>query len=99
MAKVITGTTSEQLQMESGKPVFSEKKYKNGWKMIIEQLNDTFLNVKVYNEAGTIADTKTFNTQSEQEILILEKYISWFEESPDKNIRKMVKMAVRKTKI
>lgn len=98
MAKIIAGTTDEQLQMESGKPIFSEKKYKNGWQMIIEQLNNTFMNVKVYNEAGIISDMKTFNTQSEQEILILKKYISWFEEAPEKNIKKMVKMVVVKSK-
>ena len=95
--KIIPGTSEEQLQMESGKPVFSEKKYKNGWQMILEQLNDTFMNVKVYNEAGILADNKTFNTQSSQEILILEKYISWFEEAPEKNIKKMTRMVVRKS--
>jgi hypothetical protein len=98
MAKTLPGTTAEQLQMESGKPIFEETKYKNGWQMIMQQLNDKFMVVKVYTEAGTIADTKTFNTQSDQEILILEKYMQWFEEAPEKNVNKMVKMAVRKSK-
>lgn len=99
MAKLrIKGVTSEQQQMETGQPVFEEKKYKDGWKMVLSKLNDTFLNVKVYNEAGIIQDTKTFNSQSDQEINILSKYIEWFETDPEKNIRKMVKLVVRKSK-
>ena len=97
MAIEITGTTNEQKQMESGEPIFTEKKYKDGWQMKLMKTNELFLNVAVYTEAGTIADTKTFNTQSEIEINIFKKYLEWFEDSPDKNIKKMVKMTVRKS--
>lgn len=95
MATKILGVSEEQLRIEAGKPLFEERKYKDGWQMILTQMNDTFLNVKIYDEFGVVRDIKTFNSNSDQEISILEKYIQWFEESPDKNIRKMVKMIVR----
>ena len=98
MAYKILGISKEQKLMEAEQPVFEEKKYKNGWLMKLTQLNDTFLNVSVYDESDTIQDIKTFDTMSEAETLILAKYISWFEEAPEKNISKMVKMAVRKSK-
>lgn len=94
----IIGVSEEQKKMEAGEPVFKDAKYKNGWQLNMMQLNDTFMNTTVYDESGTIKDTKTFNTQSDQEISILQKYIEWFEEAPEKNIRKMTKMVVRKQK-
>jgi len=97
MAYKIIGVTDEQQKLEAEEPIFKETKYKDGWQMKLIKLNENFLNVSVYDESGTVADTKTFNTQSNVETNIFKKYLEWFEDSPDKNIRKMVKMTVRKS--
>lgn len=75
---------------------FIETKSKNGWKLIIDKANKLLISTTLYSSSGAFKDIKTFNLQIDNEMIFFKRYIELFEEDPDKNIKAMMAMTIRK---
>lgn len=82
-------------RQKAGIPLFKEKKVKDGWVLNMVKQNSELLSVSLYNEAGTIVESKMFETQKEDQIEKLREYISLFEDNPQQNYRKMMQIKLR----
>ena len=86
---------TETERQAAGIPLFKDKKIKDGWVLNIIKQNDVLLSLSLYNPAGTIVENKMFETQKDEQILLLKEYISLFEENPEKNYKKMTNIKLR----
>lgn len=86
---------TETERQAAGIPLFKDKKIKDGWVLNIVKQNDILLSISLYNPAGTIVENKMFETQKDEQVLLLKEYISLFEENPEKNYKKMMNIKLR----
>lgn len=86
---------TETERQAAGIPLFKDKKIKDGWVLNIIKQNDVLLSLSLYDPAGTIVENKMFETQKDEQILLLKEYISLFEENPEKNYKKMTNIKLR----
>lgn len=86
---------TETERQAAGIALFKDKKIKDGWVLNIIKQNDILLSISLYNPAGTIVENKMFETQKDEQVLLLKEYISLFEENPEKNYKKMMNIKLR----
>lgn len=86
---------TETERQAAGIALFKDKKIKDGWVLNIVKQNDILLSISLYNPAGTIVENKMFETQKDEQVLLLKEYISLFEENPEKNYKKMMNIKLR----
>ncbi len=86
---------TETERQAAGIALFKDKKLKDGWVLNIIKQNDILLSLSLYNPAGTIVENKMFETQKDEQVLLLKEYISLFEENPEKNYKKMMNIKLR----
>ena len=86
---------TETERQAAGIALFKDKKIKDGWVLNIIKQNDILLSLSLYNPAGTIVENKMFETQKDEQVLLLKEYISLFEENPEKNYKKMLNIKLR----
>ncbi len=86
---------TETERQAAGIALFKDKKIKDGWVLNIIKQNDILLSLSLYNPAGTIVENKMFETQKDEQVLLLKEYISLFEENPEKNHKKMMNIKLR----
>ena len=86
---------TETERQAAGIALFKDKKIKDGWVLNIIKQNDILLSLSLYNPAGTIVENKMFETQKDEQVLLLKEYISLFEENPEKNYKKMMNIQLR----
>jgi hypothetical protein len=86
---------TETERQAAGIALFKDKKIKDGWVLNIVKQNDILLSLSLYNPAGTIVENKMFETQKDEQVLLLKEYISLFEENPEKNYKKMMNIKLR----
>lgn len=86
---------TETERQAAGIALFKDKKIKDGWVLNIVKQNDILLSISLYNPAGTIVENKMFETQKDEQVLLLKEYISLFEENPEKNHKKMMNIKLR----
>jgi hypothetical protein len=86
---------TETERQAAGIALFKDKKIKDGWVLNIIKQNDILLSLSLYNPAGTIVENKMFETQKDEQVLLLKEYISLFEENPEKNYKKMMNIKLR----
>ena len=86
---------TETERQAAGIALFKDKKIKDGWVLNIIKQNDILLSLSLYNPAGTIVENKMFETQKDEQVILLKEYISLFEENPEKNYKKMMNIKLR----
>ena len=86
---------TETERQAAGIALFKDKKIKDGWVLNIVKQNDILLSISLYNPAGTIVENKMFETQKDEQVLLLKEYISLFEENPEKNHKKMMNIKLK----
>ena len=86
---------TETERQAAGIALFKDKKIKDGWVLNIIKQNDILLSLSLYNPAGTIVENKMFETQKDEQVLLLKEYNSLFEENPEKNYKKMMNIKLR----
>ena len=86
---------TETERQAAGIALFKDKKIKDGWVLNIIKQNDILLSLSLYNPAGTIVENKMFETQKDEQVLLLKEYISLFEENPEKYYKKMMNIKLR----
>jgi len=87
-------SVEEQNQM-TGTPLFKDKKIKEGWTLNLFKQNEQILSTSLYDSGGRMVENKAFLTQYDDEIALLREYIELFEESPEKNYKKMSRIKTK----
>ena len=86
------GTYQEEVDRQADpnpKPLFKEKRVKNGWILNLIKPNDMLLSTSLYDESGMLIENKVFISQHTDEVDKLSRYIKLFEEDPQKNLKAM----------
>ena len=59
------------------------------------KVNDIHITTSFYDDGGAYIESKTFNLNYENDLVILRKYIELFEDNPEKNKIKMTSLRLR----
>ncbi len=81
---------------ETEEVVFKDKKTNRGWVLNMVKMNEVLLTTSLYDDSGAFMETKAFNLNYESDLEIFRIYLSLFEDNPQKNLQKMLKLTLRK---
>jgi hypothetical protein len=71
---------------------FEETKFRKGWELKILKINELMINLTLYDNSGKFVESKMFNIRNDNDIENMRKYIQYFEDDPEKNLKKMEKL-------
>jgi hypothetical protein len=86
---------NEEERQAAGIPLFKDKKVKDGWVLNLFKQNEEILSTSLYNQMGQMVENKAFLTQTVAGVEMLAEYIALFDEDPEKNYKKMMRINVR----